>query len=173
MNALRNLLLAGMMLAATPVMAHGDVNVQDAWIRATVPQQKATGAFMKLTAPHDRKLVKASSPLTQAVEIHEMAMADNVMKMRQVQSVDLPAGQTVELKPGGYHIMLLNLPRQVKDGETIPLTLTFSAQDGKQESVTLDVPVKPLTGGGKAADGHSHAASHEADHEHGKADHKH
>ena len=93
----RLLALAAAMISG---FANAQVSVSDAWVRATVPQQKATGAFLKLQAAQDSKLVAATSPLTPVVEVHEMAMQDNVMKMRQVPSIALPAGKTVELKPG-------------------------------------------------------------------------
>ncbi len=79
-----------------------NVEVKDAWVRATVAQQKATGAFMQLTAQTDTRVVQASSPIAGVVEIHEMAMDKDVMKMRAVPALALPAGKTVELKPGGF-----------------------------------------------------------------------
>ena len=124
--------------------AHAQVTVKNAWVRATVPQQQATGAFMQLQAARDSKLVSASSPLTPTVEVHEMRMQDNVMRMRQVPAIELPVGKTVELEPGGYHLMLLNLKQQVKEGDTVPLTLVIEGKDGKRESVELKAPVRAL-----------------------------
>ncbi|MGB3433694.1 copper chaperone PCu(A)C [Achromobacter sp.] len=138
---IRSVIVAAAMFAAA---AQAQVTVKDAWVRATVPQQKATGAFMQLQAAKDSKLVSASSPLTPAVEVHEMAMQDNVMKMRQVPAVELPAGKTVELKPGGYHVMLMDLKQQVKEGDTVPLTLVIEGKDGKRESVEVKAPVRAL-----------------------------
>ncbi|WP_295522132.1 copper chaperone PCu(A)C [uncultured Pseudacidovorax sp.] len=128
--------------------AHAQVTVKDAWVRATVPQQKATGAFMQLESPQDARLVSASSPLTPTVEVHEMAMQDNVMRMRQVPAIDLPAGKAVELKPGGYHVMLMDLKQQVKVGETVPLSLVFEGKDGKRQTVQVQAPVRPLKNDG-------------------------
>lgn len=125
-------------------IAQAQVTVEDAWVRATVPQQKATGAFMKLNAATDTRLVSATSPAAPVVEVHEMALQDNVMRMRQVPAVELPAGKVVELKPGGYHIMLMDLPKQVKAGDTVPLTLVFEGKDGKRESLEVQVPVRAL-----------------------------
>ncbi|WP_373784350.1 copper chaperone PCu(A)C [Delftia acidovorans] len=148
----RLLALAAAMISG---FANAQVSVRDAWVRATVPQQKATGAFLKLQAAQDSKLVAATSPLTPVVEVHEMAMQDNVMKMRQVPSIALPAGKTVELKPGGYHVMLLDLKQQVQEGQTVPLTLIIEGKDGKRESVQVEAPVRPLAT--KAApSGHDH-----------------
>jgi copper(I)-binding protein len=123
------------MLAAA---AQAQVTVKDAWVRATVPQQKATGAFMQLQSAKGSRLVSASSPLTPNVEVHEMAIQDNVMRMRQVPAIELPAGKTVDLKPGGYHIMFMNLTQPVKEGDSVPLTLVFEGKDGQRE--TVEVP---------------------------------
>ncbi|MET3382850.1 copper chaperone PCu(A)C [Variovorax paradoxus] len=152
----RTLLIAIATLLAAH--AHAQVTIKDAWVRATVPQQKATGAFMQLSAAKDTKLVSASSPVTPIVEVHEMAMQDNVMRMRQIPALDLPAGKTVELKPGGYHVMLLDLKQQVKEGDTVPLTLVFEGQDGKRESVEVKAPVRALNAAAQPAGhgGHKH-----------------
>ena len=100
---MNKLLLASLLsLACTTVLAQ--VSVTDPWVRATVPQQKATGAFMQLSSAKGTRLVDARSPVAHA-EIHEMAVQDHVMRMRQISGLDLPAGQSVALKPGGYHIM--------------------------------------------------------------------
>jgi copper(I)-binding protein len=134
--------------------AHAQVSVKDAWVRATVPQQKATGAFMQLHAASATRLVAVSSPLTPDVEIHEMSMVGDVMRMRQVKALDLPAGKTVELKPGDYHVMLLNLKEQVREGDTVPLTLVFEGKGGKSESVKVGAPVRALTASTRQASGH-------------------
>ncbi|MEY3782772.1 MAG: hypothetical protein RIS97_950, partial [Pseudomonadota bacterium] len=86
-----------------------DVAVKDAWVRATVPGQKGTGAFMSLTAKSDLRLVGASSAVAGIAEVHEMSMNGDVMQMRAVAGVDLPAGKTVALRAGGFHVMLLDL----------------------------------------------------------------
>lgn len=118
--------------------------VKDAWIRGTVAQQRATGLFAQITSPTGGRLVAASSPLAGVVEIHEMAMADNVMKMRAVPGVDLPPGKTVELKPGGYHVMLLDLKQQLREGDSVPVTLVVEGNDGKKETIELKAPVRAL-----------------------------
>lgn len=124
--------------------AHAQVTVKDAWVRATVPQQRATGAFMQLQAAQDARLVSVSTPLTATAEVHEMALQDNVMKMRQMPALALPAGKPVELKPGGYHVMLMDLKQQVKEGDTVPLTLVFEGKDGQRQTVQVQAPVRPL-----------------------------
>lgn len=138
-------------LAAT---AAAQTTVTDAWVRGTVAQQKATGAFMQIVSQQGGRLVQASSPVAGVVEIHEMAMENNVMKMRAVAGLDLPAGKAVELKPGGYHVMLMDLKRELKDGEQVPLTLVIEGKDGKRDSIQLTAPVRPLAAGAPARHGH-------------------
>ena len=129
-------------LGSLPALA--DVSVTDAWVRATVPQQKATGAFMKLTSDRDARLVSAASPVAGVVEIHEMLMDGNVMKMNAIPGLDLPAGKSVELKPGGYHVMLMDLKQQVKEGDDVPVSLVVEAADGTRETIELKAPARPL-----------------------------
>ncbi|MDO9599937.1 MAG: copper chaperone PCu(A)C [Azoarcus sp.] len=124
------------------------VAVTDPWVRATVPQQKATGAFMQITAPADARLVEARSPVANIVEIHEMVMDKDVMKMRAISGIDLPAGKAVELKPGGYHVMLIDLNAQVKEGDVVPLTVVIEGKDGKRESIELKAAARPLNSSG-------------------------
>lgn len=124
--------------------AFADLTVADAWVRATVPQQKATGAFMRLTSNRDARLVSAASPLAGVAEVHEMVMDGNVMKMNAIPGLDLPAGKTVELKPGGYHVMLLDLKQQVKEGDEVPVTIVVETADGARETIELKAPVRPL-----------------------------
>lgn len=146
-------------LAATVVQAQNTaaVTVKDAWVRATVPSQKSTGAFMLLTAPAGSRLVEVRSSAAGIAEIHEMAMDDNVMKMRAVPGVDLPPGKTVELKSGGYHVMLINLKDQVRAGDSVPLTLIFEGKDKKRHSVEVKAAARPLNTPAKAeAQHHGH-----------------
>lgn len=158
-------LAAATMLFAS--LSNAQVVVSDPWVRATVPQQSGTGAFMKLTSQTDAKLVAADSPVAEHVEVHEMALENNVMKMRQMESLPLPAGQTVELKPGGYHIMFINVHNQIKVGEQVPLTLTFESADGQRNTLEVVAPVKPLStpAGGQSHGGHN-AHGHGSTHKH-------
>jgi periplasmic copper chaperone A len=126
--------------------ASAQTTIKDPWVRGTVAQQKASGAFMQITSANGGKLVSASSPIAGLVEVHEMAMDGTVMKMRAIPALDLPAGKTVELKPGGYHVMLMDLKQQLKPGETVPLTLVVEGKDGKRETIEVKAPVKPLAG---------------------------
>lgn len=141
---MKHLISIALIAASASALAQSSVEIKDPWVRATVAQQKATGAFMQLTAKADSKLVEVKSPVAGVAEIHEMAMDNNVMKMRQVPGLALPAGKAVELKPGGYHVMLLDLKAQVKEGDVVPVTLVFEDKDGKRETVEIKAPAKPL-----------------------------
>jgi copper(I)-binding protein len=151
---MKRITLAALIFAAFPVMAQ--VTVKDPWVRATVSAQKATGAFMQITSAQDARLIEASSPVAGVVEVHEMVMEKDVMKMRAVKSLDLPAGKTVELKPGGYHVMLMDLKQQMKEGDTVPVTLVVEGKDKKRSTVEIKAPVKPLTTARKAEAEHKH-----------------
>ncbi len=129
--------LIALSAALLSVSTFAQVSVKDAWVRATVAQQKATGAFMQLQSAQDARLVGAQSPVAGVVEVHEMAMEGGVMKMRAVPKLALPAGQTIELKPGGYHVMLMDLKRQVKDGDTVSVTLVVEGKDGKRQNIEV------------------------------------
>ena len=129
-------------VAVTPALAQ--VKVSDAWVRATVPHQSATGAFMKIESPQDARIVSVSTPVAGVAELHEMKMEKEIMKMRAVPSVALPAGQAVELKPGGYHVMMMNLKHQMKEGETVPITLVVEGKDKKRETVEVKATVRPV-----------------------------
>jgi copper(I)-binding protein len=154
MNPIRSLTAAAVALFLSSA-AWAQVTVTDPWIRGTTPSQMATGAFMKITSPKPAKLVDASSPVAGVVEIHEMAMEGNVMKMRAVPSLDLPAGRTVELKPGGYHVMLMDLKRQLKEGETVPVTLVFEAE-GQRTRLELPFAVRAPTARNDMLKKHGH-----------------
>ena len=119
-----------------------NIDIKDAWIRTSVPGQKATGAFMKITAKDGVKLVGASSPAAGVTEVHEMKMEGDVMKMRAIPGgLDIAAGKTVELKPGGYHVMLMDLKATLQKDSTVPLTLVFKDTKGAESKVELKVPV--------------------------------
>lgn len=140
------------------------VEVKDAWARATVQGQKASGAFMTLTAKAGTTLVNVSSSVAGVAEVHEMKMDGEVMKMRALHTgLVLPAGKAVELKPGGYHVMLMDLKLPLQKDTTIPLTLTFKDAKGVQTQTEVKVPVftsaPAVTGapkGSTAMDEHTH-----------------
>jgi hypothetical protein len=132
--------------ASLPVSA-ANVSVTDAWARATMPGQKVSGAYMQIQSDADARLVGASSPAVPRVEVHEMKMDGDVMRMREVKAIDLPKGKTVSLQPGGYHIMLMNLQKPIAAGDVIPLTLTIES-GGKQQTVDVKAKARAPMGGG-------------------------
>ena len=131
-------------LSVWPFLALAQVSVKEPWVRATVAQQKATGAFMQLVSAAGGRLVSASSPVAGVVEIHEMAMDGNVMKMRAIAGLDLPAGKAVALKPGGHHVMLMDLKQGLQAGQSVPITLVVEGPGGKRETVQVSATVRPL-----------------------------
>lgn len=139
---MKNFLFATSLLAFS-VGAMAQITVTDPWVRSMVPGQKSTGAFMQLNSVEDSRLVDASSP-NFIVEIHEMSMHGNVMRMKQIDGIDLPAGKTVELKPGSYHLMFIDVKKQLKEGDTVPLTLRFENTEKVSQTIKVNVPVKAL-----------------------------
>ena len=127
--------LAALLAVGASSAAHAQLRVDSAWVRATVPNQSATGAFMRLTAQKDVVLTGASSPVADIVEVHEMLMDQGIMRMRASEPVPLKAGQTIELKSGGLHIMMMGLKKQIKAGARVPLTLSLKAADGSRSVV--------------------------------------
>jgi copper(I)-binding protein len=132
------------LLYAGAASAQVSLKVDAPWVRATVSTQAVTGAFMQLTASKDARLVEAQSPVAGLVEIHQMEMDGNVMKMHAVAGIDLPAGKAVALRPGSYHLMLMQLKRQIRPGETVPVTLIVEAKDKSRTTMTVNVPVRAM-----------------------------
>lgn len=139
-------LFVASVLAVSPAAAQ--VSATDAWVRGTVAGQMATGAFMRLTSARDAVLVEASSPVAGVVEIHEMTLVNDIMRMRAVPSLALPAGRSVELKPGGYHVMLMDLTRALKEGETVPVMLVIETA-GRRETIEVKATVRAPTARGE------------------------
>lgn len=126
---------------ATSALAQS-IDIQNAWVRVSVPGQSATGAFMTLTARDDTTLVGISSPVAGVAEVHEMKMDNGVMKMRAVEGgLALPAGKAVELKSGGYHLMLMDLKAALPKGGSVPITLMFKDGKGVESQLEIKVPV--------------------------------
>lgn len=131
------------------------VDVQGAWIRPTVPGQSGTGAFMKLNAPSGARLVGVSTPAAGVAEVHDMKMEGDTMHMGAVKGgLALPPRQTVELKPSGYHVMLMDLKQAMDKGTSVPLTLLFVDAKGTKSRLDIAVPVGAPEG--TAADAHAH-----------------
>ncbi|MDR3452426.1 MAG: copper chaperone PCu(A)C [Rhodoferax sp.] len=140
-------LVASLALACGALYAH-TIAIKDAWVRTSVQGQKATGAFMKITARENERLVAVSSPVAGVAEVHQMMMEGDVMKMRAVEGgLPLPAGKTVVLTPGGYHVMLMDLKAPLTKDSTVPMTLVFKDDKGVQSRVELKVPVSTVEPG--------------------------
>lgn len=121
-----------------------DVEVGKPWTRATVRLLKVSSAYMELRSAQGATLVGASSPVAGSVELHEMRMEGDLMKMRAVPRLPLPAGKRVELSPGGYHLMLYDLKQQLQEGTRIPIRLEFETGGGRRESIEIQAEVRPL-----------------------------
>ncbi len=131
-------------LLALTCNLHAEVALAKPWVRATIPAQKATAAFMELTSDDDVKLVSASCDLDATVEIHEMKMDGDVMKMRQVKEIELPSGKIVSLKPGGYHVMLLDLKKPINKDQVVTIKLVFEKKDGSSEIQEVEAKAYPI-----------------------------
>jgi copper(I)-binding protein len=133
-----------------------NVQVKDPWARATVQGQKASGAFMTLTAKADTTLVGVASSVAGVAQVHEMKMDGGVMQMRALpKGLELPAGKAVPLKPGSFHLMLMDLKVPLQKDTTIPVTLRFKDAKGVESTLELRVPVSTSAPGGDAG-GHQH-----------------
>jgi periplasmic copper chaperone A len=150
LNQPMKLLTATLLLACSALHAQ-TVEVKDAWVRATVPGQMGTGAFMKITAREGTRLVGVSTPAAGVAELHEMKMEGDIMRMRALPMLDLPAGKTVELKAGGNHVMMMDLKRPLAKGSSVPLTLRFKDAKGAESKIELLVPVNAAAPSADAA----------------------
>jgi len=137
--------VAAALLALAAGWAHAaDVEVVAPWTRATVRLLKVSSAYMELRSAQGATLVGASSPVAGSVELHEMRMEGDLMKMRLVPRLPLPAGKPVTLKPGGYHLMLYDLKQQLQEGTRVPIRLEFETAGGRRDSVEIQAEVRPL-----------------------------
>jgi len=130
--------------ALLPFAAHAAVTATDAWVRGTVPAQKTTGAFLTLTSTAEAKLVAVSTPAAKSVEMHASQESGGIMHMHALDAIPLPAGKRVDLKPGGFHIMLVDITRALGAGDHVPLTLTIEEAGGKRYGVEVRAEVRPL-----------------------------
>lgn len=137
-----SLLLAFMAAFAAPALA--EVTATDAWVRGTVPAQKSTGAFMTLHSTEYARIVEVRTPLAKTAEIHASEMQGGVMQMHAMDDFLLLPGKRVELKPGGYHIMLMGLSKPLAAGDTVPLTLLIEESKGKRQTLEVKAEVRPL-----------------------------
>ena len=153
---LRSLIISTAFICAVPSLSVaqdakvGNIAVNGAYTRATVPGQAAAGGFMKITSNGTAdQLISATSPVSDDVQLHTMIMDGNVMRMREVKQIEVPANGTVELKPGGLHLMFINIKAPLKAGEAVPVKLKFA----KAGEVEVKMPVN-------AAGGHRHGSGH-------------
>ena len=145
---MKRLISVGLVLGAFLALpTWAQVKIDEPWARATVPGQKATGVFMRLTATPGSQLVGVSSPVAGVAEVHEMKMDGNVMKMAAVPAIDLPAGKPVALQPGGYHVMLMDLKGPLAKDTSVTITLKFKDSKGVVSQQEVKLPVKEMTHG--------------------------
>lgn len=144
---MKALFAAAVLISAATLPAWAaNISITEAWARATMPGQKVSGAYMRIQSDADARLVSASSPAVPRVEMHEMRMDGDVMRMREVKAIELPKGKTVSLEPGGYHIMLMNLTKPIAAGEIIPLILTVES-GGTQQTIEVKAEARAPMGG--------------------------
>ena len=144
--------ILGVVLLAAAAAAQGQVEARAAWARATVQGQTTAGAYMQLTSSERASLVGAESPAAGSAEIHEMRIEGKVMRMRALSRLELLPGKTTEFKPGGYHIMLLELKRPLKKGEIVPIRLKLEMKDKSVRTLEVRAEVREPTAAGQ----HSH-----------------
>lgn len=160
---MKTTLIAAICLAALTTVAHadtklGDLMLSDPFTRATLPNAPVAGGFVTITNMGDDndRLIAAQSPAAAMTEIHEMKMQDDIMQMRELEDgLVIPAGESVTLEPGGYHLMFMQLTGPFVEGETVPVTLTF--EDAGE--VVIDLPVGAFNAA--AAGGHGHGDGHD------------
>ncbi|HEX4855180.1 MAG TPA: copper chaperone PCu(A)C [Limnobacter sp.] len=142
--------------ASTPVQVQQGITIRNAWVRPTVGEQDATGAYLTIVTEESLALVGVASPAAEIAELHEMKMEGDVMRMRMAQRIDIKPSEPLELKPGGYHVMLMALTGPINAGQEVELSLQFEKADGSR----LEIPVKALAAQNTAGSHHGQAASH-------------
>ena len=123
-----------------------NISVSDVWARVTMPGQAVGGAYMQIQSDADARLLSVSSPVSARVEMHEMKMDGDVMRMRELKAIDLPKGKTVSLEPGGFHLMLMKLKKPIATGDSVPLTLVVES-GGKKQTVKVKAEARAMGGG--------------------------
>ena len=152
--------LAAAILVVTPAFAHngvihlGNINISLPFTRATLPNAPVAGGFLTIenTGTESDRLISLTSEIADETQIHEMAMQGDVMKMRPLtEGLEIPAGETVVLAPGGFHIMFMGLKQTLVEGETITVTLTFE----KAGTVDVVLPIEAAAADAPTAE-HAH-----------------
>jgi copper(I)-binding protein len=152
---IRGGLIAGILLVAVAAAnAQSAPKVEGAWARPTVQGQSGGGAFLRITGGSvPDRLLSVSAGVAREVELHTMEMQGNVMRMHQIDGIDVPAGKTVDLKPGGQHVMFVGLTQTLKAGAHFPMTLRFA----KAGELKIDVQVTMQAPGAGSAPAHDQA----------------
>jgi copper(I)-binding protein len=135
----------GVMTLLISTWVQAAVTVSEPWVKPTAPGQKVAGAYLQIVSTEDARLIGGSASVAETVELHEMSMQGDIMKMRRLDAIELPAGKQVELKPGGYHIMLFGIVRQIKEGDVVPIKLIITNKAGDQEQLQLKAVAKSTT----------------------------
>lgn len=134
----------------------GDIEVREGWIRASAPGQDQGGADLSIISKQSATLVGASSPVCKTVQLHTMTNENGMMRMREVKEIELPAGKRVNLRESGYHLMLIGLKAPLKEGDTVPLTLSIKVGEQGVVKVETSAEVKSLTATVPQSDEHEH-----------------
>ena len=129
--------ISALLLSAGVAAQTGGVEIKDVWARATPGGAATAAVYLTIVSAKPDRLIGISTSAAQQAEFHSMTMDGGVMKMRQVDAIDLPAGQAVTLKPGGFHIMLTGLAKPLKEGESFPLTLSLEHSGQREVTVTV------------------------------------
>lgn len=143
MNKWPMLVLLAMLVFAGTSHAQTDApKISNAWVKSTLPGTTVSAAYMQIQSSRAMKLVKVDAPVAGLVELHNMSMKDGVMEMKAMDAVEVPAGKPVTLKPGGMHVMMMNVKQPIKPGDKVALTLTFEGADKKPIVVKLEAPAR-------------------------------
>ncbi|MDZ4097736.1 MAG: copper chaperone PCu(A)C [Methylophilaceae bacterium] len=143
MKILRTVLFTFFFTISACAATESDISISNVWVRATAPGQKVAAAYMDLSSKEGATLVKAETNVADIVEIHSMTMENDVMKMRMLNELAIPAGETVNLAPGGYHLMLFDLEQSLDAGQSAEFKLHFKTKAGDIKIMTVNLPIKP------------------------------
>lgn len=143
-------------MTCVSTLAHAELKISDAWVKPTVPGQPVAAAYMNLSADQTVDLVGVLTPVAEKAEIHYMSMDGNIMRMKRLERLPLKAGQVVALKPGGFHLMLIGLHHQIKQGEVVPISLVTQDAQGKKATIHIKVVAAAPATPEPAADTHMH-----------------
>ena len=133
-------LAASLVVASAALAQTTQLEVSNAWARATPGKAENGAAYLTIQSPTADRLLSVASPVAKKAELHTMSMEGMVMKMRPLADLDIPAGQPVTLKPGGQHVMLLGLDAPLREGQSFPLTLTFEKAGTRTVTVAIEKP---------------------------------